>query len=558
MSRQEHQDDIFRNLDEVFTKRIVAIGENHEDIVPKKFLAQNAVFLRSRGYNTVLFEHLSKGHNETLRQLKFPGNFTQYISSLDIRNIVARAKSKFPGQEILDIDIENDYPPEPFTPFEKLLFNIFQSDFGHTYHENEQLALQEYHEILTNDQSNKFNFLKVVKELLTNGVNVVGIENSQTIYRSQAGNVRAKHLNASIVYSLGQFLSTTAPAQKAIVFVGNTHLQRHQDYPIPGISCPIELASLQQEDIQDYFRSRVIGYKKLFEDSFFPQLIDNLPEQALDAPPVRGRYSTPPPEETYWPVVSLDNARLIQKNISSISFFQTRRGAGTFERDLIFINTTPREIMEFGTSRLFAERIVCLDREKNLKIEGVGGLVGFLRRIDDQEQILLGYGNCEELKILYQRDRDKATHSSGEAASLEGVSAAAMHDDETSGIGASEEVVAAAMDDDEPSGIGSSEEVVAAAMHADEPSGIGASEEVAAETSMISRVPKRTSSSTSDVEEEAVFDEATSVEDGTSPKKARLDTPGKALGSGPLRLKKGAKNLDPRLDPGDSRGGPPV
>ena len=297
-SRQEHQSAIFRNLDGVFTKRIVAIGENHADIVPKKFLAQNAVFLRSRGYNTVLFEHLSKGHNETLRQLKFLGHFTQHISPLDIRNIVAKAKRNFPGQEILDIDIEN-YSPEPFSPFEKLLFNIFQSDFGHTYHENEQLALQEYHEILTNDQSNKFNFLKVVKELLTNGVNVVGIENSQTIYRSQAGNVRAKHLNASIVYSLGQFLSTTAPAQKAIVFVGNTHLQRHQDYPIPGISCPIELASLQQEGIQDYFRSRVIGYKKLFEDSFFPQLIDNLPEQALDAPPVREGYSTPPREETY-------------------------------------------------------------------------------------------------------------------------------------------------------------------------------------------------------------------------------------------------------------------
>lgn len=521
MSRQEHQSAIFGNLDEVFTKRIVAIGENHEDIVPKKFLAQNAVFLRSRGYNTVLFEHLSKGHNETLRQLKFPGNFTQYISPLDIRNIVARAKRNFPGQEILDIDIEN-YSPEPFTPFEKLLFNIFQSDFGHTYHENEQLALQEYHEILTNDQSNKFNFLKVVKELLTNGVNVVGIENSQTIYRSQAGDVRAKYLNASIVYSLGQFLSNTAQDQKAIVFVGNTHLQRHQDYPIPGISCPIELASLQQEGIEDYFRRRVIGYKKLFEDSFFPQLISNPLGQALDAPPVRGRYSTPPPEETYWPVVSLDNARLIQKNISSISFFQTRRGAGTFERDLIFINTTPREIMEFGTSRLFAERIVCLDRETNLKIEEVEGLVGFLRRIDDQEQILLGYGNCEELKILYQRDRDKATHSSGEAASLEGV-AASM-----------EGVAAAAMDDDETSGI-------------------GALEEVAAETSMISRVPKRTSSSTVDVEEEAVFDEATSVEDGTSPKKARLDTPGKILGSGPLKLKKGAKNLDP----GDSRGRSP-
>src|SRR3989338_5385536 len=191
------------------------LGENHEDISPKKFLIQNMRLLKDRGYDILFMEHLTQAEH----------------------------------QRLLDAYCNAD-------EMQKEL-ELYLNDL------NEGHMNEDFRESTYREQKGEFNFRTIVEGAKAAGIKVVALEVDIKSYRFRhTGNQeRMIHFNSQVcdvVFSEEErFLEIHGRKPKWLALVGNTHLNTYCD--IPGIFEIIEgvqdISIIDAEGQAELFRS---------------------------------------------------------------------------------------------------------------------------------------------------------------------------------------------------------------------------------------------------------------------------------------------------------------
>lgn len=190
----------------------LCIGENHEDISPKKFLIQNMSLFKDKGFTNIIMEHFSKEHQTSL---------DQYFDSQ-----------------------EQELPKNLKDYFEKL-------DKGH----------------MGKNRSSGFNFTKIVESAKEHQIKIVCAEESHHVYKAVfQGPNRMLILNSRVKQLSEKILSENQNC-KWIAFVGTAHV--NTSYNIPGI-CEIipNVQDLIIIDANDFRKTEMILANQKIEHEF--------------------------------------------------------------------------------------------------------------------------------------------------------------------------------------------------------------------------------------------------------------------------------------------------
>ena len=176
------------------------IGENHQDINPKKFLIQNMQLLANSGYSVIFMEHLWEGLQDDL---------TGYLD---------RGGIETPEQLKMGLDRVTQGYLSDTADFLKVT-----ADFLKVVEENKDYK----------DASKTFNYNAIVREAARVGIKVIPLEISEENYKFfSRGADRMIYLNSNAVDVVTREVAAN-PDLKYVGFVGSGHLL--QKHGIPGI-----------------------------------------------------------------------------------------------------------------------------------------------------------------------------------------------------------------------------------------------------------------------------------------------------------------------------------